>query len=61
MSMLQTIEDSYILSNNDPNFAVGMRSHLRYLSECGYACLMELNPEGINPFMYLNFAKVDVS
>jgi len=61
MSILQTIEDSYILCNNDPNFSVGMRSHLRYMSECGFACLMELNPEGISPFEYLNFAKADVS
>jgi len=38
-----------------------MRSNLRYSCEYLYACLMELNPQGIDPLEYLNFAKSDIS
>lgn len=61
MDIFENIKDDYILCNDDPNFSVGARSNLRYSSECLYACLMKLNPEGIGPFEYLNFAKSDIS
>jgi len=58
---IENIKDSYILCNIDPDFAVDGRANLRYACEYRYASLMELNPEGLDPFDYLNFAKSDVS
>lgn len=61
MDIFENIKDDYILCNVDPNFSVGTRSNLRYSQEYLYACLMELNPQGIDPLEYLNFAKSDIS
>lgn len=61
MDMLEEIKDEYILCNVDPNFPLGRRANLRYAHEYAYACLMELNPKGVDPFEYLNFAKSDIS
>jgi len=61
MDRFEIIKDSYIVCNIDPNFAVGRRANLRYACECIYASLMELNPGGVEPFDYLNFAKSDIS
>ena len=55
------IKDAYILYNADPNFSVGTRLNLKYFCEYVYACLIELNPQGIDPLKYLNFAKSDIS
>lgn len=61
MNIFENIKDDYILSNVDQDFSVGRRSNLRYCSKYLYACLMELNPQGIDPFEYLGFAKSDIS
>jgi len=61
MDIFENIKNDYILCNVDPNFSVGARSNLRYSQEYLYACLMELNPQGIDPLEYLNFAKSDIS
>jgi len=61
MDIFENIKEDYILCNLDPNFSIGMRSNLRYSCEYIYACLMELNPNGIDPYEYLNFAKSDIS
>ena len=59
--MFENIKNSYILSNIDDDFAVGSRRNLRYACGNIYACLMELNPKGLDPFKYLSFAKSDIS
>lgn len=59
--MFENVKDSYILCNIDSDFAISKRTHLRYACEYLYASLMELNPAGIDPFEYLNFAKSDIS
>jgi hypothetical protein len=61
MDIFENIKGEYILCNVDQNFSVDRRSNLRYCSEYLYACLMELNPQGIDPFEYLSFAKSDIS
>ena len=61
MDIFENIKDAYILCNADPNFSVGTRSNLRYSCEYLYACLIELNLQGIDPLEYLNFAKSDIS
>lgn len=61
MDIFENIKGHYILSNVDPNFAAGRRANLRYACEYLYASLMELNPKGVDPFEYLNFAKSDIS
>lgn len=58
---LKNFEDLYVLSNVDSNFAQGARAKLRYACEYLYASLMKLNPKGVDPFEYLNFAKTDIS
>jgi hypothetical protein len=58
---IEDVKDCYILCNIDPNFAVGRRANLRYACEYVYASLIELNPGGLEPFDYLNFAKSDIS
>lgn len=61
MDIFENIKGDYILCNTDPNLSVGMRSNVRYSCAYLYACLMELNPQGIDPFEYLAFAKSDIS
>jgi hypothetical protein len=60
MDIFENIKEYYILCNVNPNFSVGMRSNLRYSCEYLYSCIMELNPRGIEPLEYLNFAKSDI-
>ena len=61
MDKLERIKGQYILCNHDRNFALGKRVRLRYACEYIYARLMELNPGGIDPFEYLDFARLDTS
>jgi len=61
MAVFNNLKEDYIFSNLDPYFSSGARKNLRYVSgECIHACLMEINPNGIEPVEYLNFAKADI-
>lgn len=58
----ETFKYDYIFSKTDPYFSKGLRKSIRYASISSVLSvrLMEINPEGLVPIDYLNYAKADL-
>jgi hypothetical protein len=57
---LQGLRDSYCLRNLDPSFASGRRAKLVYAVQSLAISFSALNPEGIDPLTYLEYAQQDI-
>jgi hypothetical protein len=61
LETIESLKPYYLFRGIDPDFALGRRAHLRYAVESAYASLTVLNPNGPEPFTYLEYAKADIS
>lgn len=60
MITINDLRSHYLFPDNAPDVFKGRRSHLRYVSPYYYRGFTNLNPNGPEPFDYLEYAKADI-
>jgi hypothetical protein len=61
MVTLDTLREKYILSEDFPDLRTGRRSDITFACETAAAFYsLKMNPDGLEPIEYLDFARVDI-